>query len=135
MQDISEHTVLIVDDTVETMDMLVAALGRAVEVMVAMDGQSALAAVFEEKPDLILLDIEMPDMDGYEVMRRLKTDPETATIPIVFLSARSGPEDRIRGLRMGARGFIAKPFTVSEVLASVTDILTGHMREAKETAP
>ena len=125
MRDISQCNVLLVDDTVENMDILVATLGDEVEVTVAMDGESALEAVVQEKPDMVLLDIEMPGMDGYEVFRRLREDPSMASIPIVFLSARSRPEDKARGLEMGAADFITKPFMVADVLDTVRGILTG----------
>jgi putative two-component system response regulator len=135
MCDISGRTVLLVDDTLENMDILVATLGDEVEVAVAMDGDSALEAVAEEKPDLVLLDIEMPGIDGYEVFRRLKDDPSTSSIPIVFLSARSDPEDKARGIEMGAVDFITKPFTVADLLAKVRSILTGGRPDEEDAAP
>jgi putative two-component system response regulator len=134
MRDISGCTVLLVDDTLENMDILVATLGDEVEVAVAMDGESALEAVAGERPDLVLLDIEMPGMDGYEVFRRLRDDPVTASIPIVFLSARSDPEDKARGMEMGALDFIVKPFIVADVLARVRSILTGIRPGAEDAA-
>ena len=134
MRDISGCTVLLVDDTLENMDILVATLGDEVEVAVAMDGESALEAVAEERPDLVLLDIEMDGMDGYEVFRRLRDDPATASIPVVFLSARSDPEDKARGMEMGALDFITKPFIVADVLAKVRSILTEGRPGEEDTA-
>lgn len=124
MRDISGYTVLLVDDTLENMDILVAALENDVDVTMAMDGPSALESLAWERPDLVLLDIEMPDMDGYEVFRRIKADPANALIPIVFLSGRSSPEERVKGMEMGAVDFIAKPFVVGDVLATVRRTLS-----------
>jgi len=89
MKDLSGSTILIVDDTETNIDILIAALGDDYDISVAMDGQSALEHISDNPPDLILLDIVMPGMDGYEVCRRLKADPKTRDIPIIFVTAKS----------------------------------------------
>jgi DNA-binding response OmpR family regulator len=134
MSDLSRCTVLIVDDSEENMDILVATLGEEVDVTVAMDGESALEAVADETPDLILLDIEMPGMDGFDVCRRLKADSATAWVPIVFLSGLTDPEDKTRGLTLGGVDFIHKPFVAREVLAKVRDILIAGPCARKDSA-
>ena len=118
MKDLSECTVLIVDDTEANIDILMEIL-EAYDLVVAMDGESALEAVEEELPALILLDVMMPDIDGFEVCKRLKSIPETATVPIIFLSALSGDEEKQKGLDLGAVDFITKPFDPSEIQAKV----------------
>lgn len=123
MQDLQTCKVLIVDDSAEYIDILVEALGEKVEVIVATSGESALEAVADEPPDLILLDIEMPEMDGFQVLHHLKSDPATTHIPVVFLSARSGSIDMNQGLAMGAADYITKPFTTFMVLEKVMRIL------------
>ena len=87
MRQVSSGTVMIVDDTETNIDILVEALGGDFDLRVAMDGETALEAIADEPPDLILLDIMMPGMDGYEVCSRLKSAPETRDIPVVFLTA------------------------------------------------
>jgi putative two-component system response regulator len=119
MKDISECTILIVDDTETNIDILVDILGEEYDVAVAMDGESALETVEEEPPDLILLDIMMPDIDGFEVCKRLKGNPETANIPVVFLSALTETEEKRKGIALGAIDFITKPFEVSEIQTKV----------------
>ncbi|MHC1745479.1 MAG: two-component system response regulator [Syntrophobacteraceae bacterium] len=123
MQDLSLRTILLVDDAEENLDILVAALGDTVDLTVANDGESALEILGQEIPDLILLDIEMPGMDGFEVFRRLKESPATAGIPVVFLSAHSDEAVMARTLAMGAADFIAKPFEAAEVLARIAAVL------------
>lgn len=123
MQNLQTCKVLIVDDTVENIDILVETLGEKMEVIVAVSGESALEAVIDEKPDLILLDIEMPEMDGFQVLSHLKSDPATTHIPVVFLSARSESADMNQGLAMGAVDYITKPFAISMVLEKVIRIL------------
>ena len=118
MKDLSECTVLIVDDTEANIDILMEIL-EEYDLVVAMDGESALEAVEEELPALILLDVLMPDIDGFEVCKRLKSIPETATVPIIFLSALSGDEEKQKGLDLGAVDFITKPFDPSEIQAKV----------------
>ena len=118
MKDLSECTVLIVDDTEANIDILMEIL-EEYDLVVAMDGESALEAVEEELPALILLDVMMPDIDGFEVCKRLKSIPETATVPIIFLSALSGDEEKQKGLDLGAVDFITKPFDPSEIQAKV----------------
>ena len=124
MKDLSECTVLIVDDTETNIDILMDTLGEDYDIAVAMDGEGALEAVAEEPPDLILLDIMMPDMDGFEVCRRLKDDPATADIPVIFLSALTEDHEKQKGLEMGAVDFLTKPFNPSEIQAKVKEYLT-----------
>ena len=118
MKDLSECTVLIVDDTEANIDILMEIL-EEYDLVVAMDGESALETVEEELPALILLDVLMPDIDGFEVCKRLKSSPETAAVPIIFLSALSEDEEKQKGLDLGAVDFITKPFDPSEIQTKV----------------
>ncbi|MCB2225180.1 MAG: two-component system response regulator [Desulfarculaceae bacterium] len=119
MKSLEECSVLVVDDTEANVDILVDALGDLYEIMVAMDGESALETVEEEPPDLILLDIMMPGMDGYEVCGRLQADPRFRSIPIIFLTALTEVENKTKGFELGAVDYITKPFEVREVQARV----------------
>ncbi len=119
MKDLSECTILIVDDTEDNIDILVEALGEDYELSVAMDGPSALESLELELPDIILLDIMMPGMDGYEVCRILKQDKRTAQIPVIFLTAMDDIESKTRGFKAGAVDYITKPFEILEVKARV----------------
>ncbi|GJQ57247.1 MAG: adenylate/guanylate cyclase domain-containing response regulator [Candidatus Scalindua sp. AMX11] len=119
MEELSNCTVLVVDDTETNIDILVAALDNEYEISVAMDGESALETVNLEPPDLILLDIMMPGMDGYQVCRRLKSEPKTSGIPIIFITSMSEVESKTKGLEMGAVDYITKPFDIMEVKARV----------------
>ncbi|MCB2187096.1 MAG: response regulator [Deltaproteobacteria bacterium] len=123
MQDLSEISVLVVDDTESNVDILVEALGDIYDVMVALDGETALEAVAEDPPRLILLDVMMPGLDGYEVCRRLKADPATAGIPVVFLSGHTAQAERDKGLALGAADFISKPIDPGAVDALVRRVL------------
>ncbi|MBC3889545.1 response regulator [Acetobacterium paludosum] len=119
MKALSECTILIVDDTEINIDILVETLGDDYELSVAMDGESALEIVNMEWPDLILLDIMMPGMSGYEVCEKLKKNPATAAIPIIFLTAMTDIESKTRGFEAGAVDYITKPFEILEVKARV----------------
>ncbi|WPC44321.1 sensor histidine kinase [Clostridium sp. JS66] len=119
MKRLSECTVLIVDDIEENLDILVEALGDDYEVSVAMDGEAALESVEMEIPDIILLDIMMPGMDGYEVCRKIKSNKSTEDIPIIFLTAITDIESKAKGFELGAVDYITKPFEIIEVKARV----------------
>ena len=119
MPDISDFSVLIVDDAETNIDILVETLGDAYDVRVAMDGAGALEYIRENPPDLILLDIMMPGMDGYEVCERLKSSEATRGIPVIFLTALTDEQDEARGLRLGAVDFITKPFSPELVKSRV----------------
>lgn len=123
MTDIAEKSILIVDDTESSVDMLVAALEDAYDVAVVLDGESALETAEDCTPDLILLDIVMPGMDGFEVFEKLRANPATQNIPVVFLSGQAGEEDRERANALGAAGFIAKPFDIPVVQNQVAMLL------------
>ncbi|KHF24258.1 response regulator [Solemya velum gill symbiont] len=110
-QDVSEITVLVVDDTPTNIDVVKGILAESYFVQAAVSGKMALQIIARKKPDLILLDIMMPDMDGYEVCRRLKDNQETHDIPIIFLTAKVEVDDEARGLELGAVDFIAKPIS------------------------
>lgn len=119
MKELSNCTVLVVDDTEANIDILVESLDGEYEISVAMDGESALETVNTDPPDLILLDIMMPGMDGYEVCRRIKSDPKTAGIPIIFITSMNEVQNKTMGLELGAVDYITKPFEVMEVKARV----------------
>ena len=103
-------TLLVVDDAETNIDILLEALGEDYTVRVATNGAAALISVKKALPDLILLDIMMPDMDGFEVCRRLKEDPTARDIPIIFLTALQETTDEAHGLELGAVDYITKPF-------------------------
>jgi putative two-component system response regulator len=113
------ETVLIVDDTELNVDILVEALGDDYDVVVALDGESALKSIASQAPDLILLDIMMPGMNGYEVCERLKASEETRYIPVIFLTALADAEDEVKGLQLGAADYLTKPFNPDLVKARV----------------
>jgi signal transduction histidine kinase len=123
MKDLSTCTVLIVDDTELNVDLLVDCLGDKYELRVAMDGHSALDAVAESAPDLILLDIMMPGMDGYEVCRRLKSHEATRDIPVIFITAMGEVKNEMQGFDLGAVDYITKPIIPPIVKARVRNHL------------
>ena len=121
----NKDTILMVDDNPANLQVLQAILeGQGCRLLTARDGASALSVAAKEKPDVILLDIMMPEMSGFDVCHRLKTAPATFEIPVIFLSAPERTEDKVRGLEMGAVDYITKPFQPEEVIARVTTHLT-----------
>lgn len=115
-----QKTILIVDDTPINIGVISGALKDSFATKVATNGEKALAiAAGKEKPDLILLDIMMPEMDGYEVCRRLKADPDTRDIPVIFLTSQTEAEDETKGFEVGAVDYIHKPFSAAVVKARV----------------
>ena len=122
---IERQTILIVDDTPDNITLLSALLKDRYKTKVATHGERALKiAAAAPPPDLILLDIMMPGMDGYEVCERLKADPRTADIPVIFLTAKVQVEDEEKGLKLGAVDYITKPISPPIVLARVETHLT-----------
>ena len=111
-------TILIVDDTVENLDILGELLSKY-DVVDAISGEDALAIVNDEKIDLILLDIMMPNMDGYEVCQRLKNSVETKDIPIIFITAKTDEDSIEKAYDVGGIDYVAKPFKPKELLARV----------------
>lgn len=115
--------ILVVDDTPANVRLLEAVLRpRGYEMLTAGSGLEALEAVTRDRPDLVLLDIRMPGMDGYEVCRRLRATPAGAALPVVMITA-SGNEEKLRALEAGADDFIAKPFDHAELLARVRSLV------------
>jgi diguanylate cyclase (GGDEF)-like protein len=115
--------ILIVEDVKLNAQILVNALKDTYDLRVAHNGVEALAMVREEMPDLILLDIIMPEMDGYEVCARLQSDPNTRDIPILFLTALEGDQNEAYGIELGAMDYIRKPFNVPIVKAKIRNHL------------
>ena len=116
-------TVLVVDDTPGNLSLMSDLLRPDYKVKLAPTGERALQIVAAEKPDLILLDIMMPDMDGYEVLRRLQFNPETEDIPVIFLTAMSATDDETVGLELGAVDYITKPVNPAINMARVRNHL------------
>ncbi|HRQ38742.1 MAG TPA: hybrid sensor histidine kinase/response regulator [Chloroflexota bacterium] len=118
-------TILVVDDKPENLQLLSQILGRAgYRVQVVGDGRAALHASLLDPPDLILLDIMMPEMDGYELCRQFKAAPPTRNVPIIFISALSSPFDKAHAFAAGGIDYITRPFQAEEVLAHVQTHLT-----------
>lgn len=111
---------LVVDDTPENIHILIAFLRHTCEVIAATSGAKALeSARSSPQPDLILLDVVMPGMSGYQVCEQLKADPQTAAIPIIFVTGMNDEDDEDRGLKLGAADYISKPFRAAMVRARV----------------
>ncbi len=118
MQDeVRRPTVLVVDDTETNISIILDALNDEYEVSVALDGMTALQNCAHTLPDIILLDIMMPEMDGYEVCRRLKADERTRDIPVIFITAMADTQDEVVGFALGAVDYITKPISIPVVQA------------------
>jgi phosphoserine phosphatase RsbU/P len=123
MTDLSDCRVLIVDDVKANVDVLVQALRDDYKLSVALNGESALRTAEKNPPDLVLLDIMMPGMDGYEVCRRLRASPQTREVPVMFLSSLEDVGNKARGFDAGGNDYLTKPFEVLEVKARVRSLL------------
>ncbi len=122
--------ILVVDDEPHIVKLVAFALERnGHEVFQAADGVAGLQVAAEEQPDLILMDVMMPVMTGFDALERLKEDPETSDIPVVMLSAKSQHYEQAEGLRRGALQYICKPFTPRDLAETVNTILSGEERE------
>jgi two-component system cell cycle response regulator len=118
---VTDTTILVAEDSLVVRAVLRRHLeGQGYSVVEAVDGDSALRACHEAKPDVVLLDIEMPGLDGYQVLAALKADPELSEVPVVFLTGRTSTEDIVEGLRLGAHDYLRKPFEASELIARVS---------------
>ena len=116
--------ILIADDKSRVVELVKATLeGEDYQVIDASDGREALEKIDKQKPDLVLLDIIMPKMDGFEVLRDLKGDPKTKDIAVIMLTAKGQKLDKHKGRRLGAQGYIVKPFSPSSLLKKIKEIL------------
>ena len=111
--------ILLADDNADMRDYVRRLLDERYEVVTVADGEAALAATREQRPELVLTDVMMPRLDGFGLLRRLREDPATVSIPVIMLSARAGEEARVDGLNAGADDYLIKPFSARELLARV----------------
>jgi diguanylate cyclase (GGDEF)-like protein len=116
--------VLIIDDSPDALAVAKTRLAHeGHEILCAGGGREGLKTAAREHPDLVLLDVDMPDIDGFEVCRRLKADVDLCMVPVIFLSGSGGPEDKVKGLNIGAVDFVSKPFDAFELRARVNAAL------------
>lgn len=118
-----KQTILVVDDVVENIELLAHLLGDQVEVLFALNGADALKLCHEQDPDLVLLDIMMPVMDGYQVLAELKANPKTASIPVIFVTGIDGRGEEAKGIEAGAVDYIVKPLHPAAIRARVKNHL------------
>ena len=135
VKDLSDSRVLIVDDAKLNIDILVQALRDEYKLSVALDGAAALCSIEKSTPDLVLLDIVMPGLNGYEVCRQLRAQESTRDLPVMFLSSLEDVKDKTQGFEVGGNDYLTKPFEVLEVKARVRSLLkakayTDAIREA-----
>src|SRR5690349_321743 len=117
-------TVLVIDDEKDLLELVRYNLEKErLAVLTAADGGEGLALGTRQRPDLIVLDLMMPNMDGLEVCRQLKADPRTEEIPIIMLTAKAAETDRVVGLELGADDYVTKPFSPRELVARVKAVL------------
>ena len=116
--------ILVVDDEIYIVHILEFTLTmEGYEVLTAADGEEALRKVEQDRPDLVVADIMMPKLDGYEVCRRIRKDEEFGHLPVILLSAKGRPIDRETGLEVGADDYIVKPFSPRRLLEKIRDLL------------
>jgi len=129
--DYQKFDVLIVDDIPDNIQLLAGFLDRnSIETSYAHSGSQALSSIELKKPDLVLLDIMMPDLSGFEVCKKLKMNKQTADIPVIFLTAKTDKDDIIEGLKLGAVDFITKPFNFEELISRIkTQLQLKHTKD------
>jgi two-component system, OmpR family, alkaline phosphatase synthesis response regulator PhoP len=121
---VDRKRILVVDDEIYIVHILEFTLTmEGYEVLTAADGEEALRRLEQDRPDLVVLDIMMPKIDGYEGLRRIRADEEFRTLPVILLSAKGRPVDRETGLEIGADDYIVKPFSPRRLLEKIQDLL------------
>jgi two-component system phosphate regulon response regulator PhoB len=119
-----QRRIMVVEDQADTCELLRYNLTTAgFEVRTARDGRQALGVMERWRPDLVLLDLMLPEMDGFEVCRKLKQIPALGTVPVIFLTARTDEVDRVVGLELGAEDYVLKPFSIRELLLRIKIVL------------
>ena len=120
----ADARVLVVDDEPDILSILVYQLSKeGYRVSTAVNGQAAISTAIEERPDLVVLDLMLPGIDGYEVLTRLRQNERTATIPVILLTAKREEEERLRGFEVGADDYVTKPFSPRELVLRVQALL------------
>ncbi len=128
------HSLLLVDDDPEILTLLQAKLkDEPFEIFTATEGESALNTVRTQKPDLVVLDVNLPGLSGLEICRSMKADKSTQGIPIIMLSARSEEIDRVLGLEFGADDYVTKPFNTQELILRINNVLKRVYKEEEAT--
>lgn len=128
----ADYRVLLVEDEMEIAEMLALFFeGRGYALYHAFDGEEALTKAATALPHVILMDITLPDMDGYTICRRLRQQPRTSHIPIIFLTRRGSRDDRLAGLELGADDFISKPFDIEELMLRIRNSVLRAARDAQ----
>jgi DNA-binding response OmpR family regulator len=134
MTDSQAQTILIVDDEEDIRAVLQARLETSgFQVRTASNGMDALDSIRSNPPDLVVLDIMLPDIDGFGVCALVKRDQRLSRIPIILLTARCQPRDRVTGAALGADAFLSKPFNADELLVEVRRVLDGHEKIDERT--
>ena len=129
----TKSTIMVVDDDHELVTIVRIILEqKGFNVRYAYNGPQLFAGLDEHKPDLIILDIMMPEMDGLEVLTRLKANPDTSSIPVIFLTAKVQYEDVLGGYKMGANHYITKPFTRNQLITGINRLLGGDQDRSLE---
>ena len=132
----TQKKILVADDEKDIVELIAYNLEReGFTVLRAADGKRALESIRRDKPDLVVLDLMMPEVSGTEVCRTVRGIPETASLPIIMLTAKSDPVDRILGLELGADDYLTKPFHVRELVARVRAVLKRSERKPEEDRP
>ncbi len=122
---VSKKTIMVVDDNPDIVTIVKTILvGKGYVVQSAFSGQEVLSLLKEQKPELIILDIMMPQINGLEVLTRLKGDPGTASIPVILLTAKVQYEDVLGGYKLGADYYITKPFTITQLMTGINSLLS-----------
>ena len=134
-QGVTQATVLVIEDNSDTLRYLAGVLGTSYTVLAAANGRTGLRMAVERRPDLILSDITMPEMDGWQIVTKLREDPLTRSIPVVLLTARGASEDKLRAREQGADAYMTKPFQVSELMTVIRGLLRNQNdRESLQAA-
>lgn len=120
----TKKRILVADDDPSISRLLERVLAREFDVVTASDGNTALALAGQVRPQLFILDVMMPGMDGFQLAAKARLVPELKNVPIIFLTARDGPLDTIKGIQAGARHYMTKPFKIDDLLAKVKKILS-----------
>lgn len=120
----AKRSILIVDDEEDVLELLQLVFeSKGFVVRRAQSGKAAVTSAYEQPPDVIILDVMMPEMDGWQVLKTLKNDERTQQVPVVMLSARAESRDKMIGLQEGAEGYLSKPFSPAEVVREIQSLL------------